>query len=67
MLDDWCAEEGRDPGAIERSVGVNVAKIDLADAYLEAGVTQFTIAMSGPEYHLEQLQPWLDLRDERNR
>jgi probable F420-dependent oxidoreductase len=66
VLDRWCAEEGTDPDRIERSVGVNAGRIDQADAYLEAGVTQFTIGLSGPEYHLDRVRPWLELRDERN-
>lgn len=66
ILDEWCDKEGTDPAAIERSAGVGATKIDEADAYLEAGITQFTIGLSGPDYDLAPLSDWLAFRDSHN-
>jgi probable F420-dependent oxidoreductase len=66
ILDDWCAAEGRDPAAIERSVGVDVGPDDVADALLAAGSTFFTVGLNGPRYDLGKVRDWLALRDERN-
>ena len=46
VLDDWCAKEGRDPAEIERSVGIEPKHFDKAEAFLEAGSTQFTIGLN---------------------
>jgi len=68
VLDEWCARVGRDPGEIERSVGMSrTARPDAAaDAMLEAGVTLFTTSADGPEYDLGLLREWIAWRDERN-
>jgi probable F420-dependent oxidoreductase len=69
VLDEWCARVGRDPGEIERSVGVSRAHRDdpsQGDAYLEAGTTQFTIPVGGPTFDLAPVAEWLAWRDERN-
>jgi probable F420-dependent oxidoreductase len=63
ILDEWCAKEGTDPAAIERSAGVSPTKVDEADDYLEAGITQFTIGLSGPDYDLSPLTDWIAFRD----
>jgi len=34
-----------------------------ADALLEAGVTLFTLGLSGPEYDIAQVKRWLTWRD----
>lgn len=66
VLDEWCEAEGTDPAAIERSVGVDPAKIDLAEAYRQAGASQFTLGFSGPDFDLAPVADWLAWRDEVN-
>jgi probable F420-dependent oxidoreductase len=63
VLDGWCAKVGRDPSAIERSIGVSPGKVGLADAYRAAGATEFTIGMSGPAYDFAPVREWLAWRD----
>ena len=67
ILDEWCAEEGTDPAAIERSVGVNPKKLEGAGAYLAAGVTQFTLGIGGPDFDLAPVSDWIAWRDAQNR
>lgn len=64
VLDKWCAEIGRDPAEIERSVSLNLAHDipDNLDAYAEAGCTHF-IMMSKipPDYSkIATLVAWRD-------
>ncbi len=66
VLDEWCEVEGTDPAAIERSVGVDPARVDLADAYRAAGASQFTLGLNGPDYDLGPVAEWLAWRDEVN-
>ena len=68
VLDDWCAQVGRDPAQIERSVGVGRQgrPDDGAEALLAAGVTLFTAEAGGPDYDLGPLQEWLGWRDRQN-
>ena len=66
VLDRWCAEIGRDPAEIERSVGVQPNQLADADAYLEAGIVEFTIGSSGPDYDLSAVDGWLAWRDRVN-
>ncbi len=67
ILDDWCAEVGRDPAEIERSVGISDPQdFEAGDAYAAAGVKQLTFGVSGPDYDLSNVQPWLDWRDRLN-
>jgi probable F420-dependent oxidoreductase len=69
VLDRWCAEVGRDPAEIERSVGVPATVADaaaLGEEYLAVGITQFTIGLSGPDYDLSGVEPWLRWRDASN-
>lgn len=71
VLEKWCAEVGRDPGEIERSVGIDSGRItgdplELAEAYHELGVTQFTFGLNGPDYDFSPVGPWLRWRDEKN-
>ena len=64
VLDRWCAEVGRDPSEIERTVAISGPEIDGVDAYLEAGATH-VILMQGAEgpFDLADLQRLLDRRD----
>jgi probable F420-dependent oxidoreductase len=63
VLDDWCAEFGRDPGEIERSCAVEKAPAAVADALLDAGVRLFTVGIGGPDYDLTKLRDWIAWRD----
>ncbi|HHC08335.1 MAG TPA: LLM class F420-dependent oxidoreductase [Actinobacteria bacterium] len=68
ILARHCAEVGRDPAEIERSVGFQLHRAPLpdAEAYLELGVVEFTLGVSGPDYDLEPLEAWLAWRDRVN-
>ncbi len=69
VLDRHCADVGREPGEIERSVGLGREGLpgDAAEALLELGVSLFTVDVSGPDYDLGRLHEWLAWRDEKNR
>lgn len=66
ILDDWCRAAGRDPAAIERAVDVSIGALHQADDLLEAGVTQITVGINGPEYDMAGVPDWVAWRDERN-
>jgi probable F420-dependent oxidoreductase len=51
VLDEWCAKVGRDPGEIERTVGIAQHEVDDVEAYLSAGATHL-IVMTGHPYDL---------------
>jgi len=63
VLERHCAEVGRDPAEIERSVGVRPGGLDDAAAYLDLGVREFTLGVSGPDYDLSPVAEWLAWRD----
>jgi probable F420-dependent oxidoreductase len=67
VLEEWCATVGRDPRAIARSVGIKPERLDQADAFVDVGVTEFTLGVTGPNIDLSVVQRWLDWRDARNR
>jgi len=60
VLDDWCARLGRDPGEIERTVGIAQHEVDDAEAYLDAGATHL-IVMTGHPYDLAPVERLLGL------
>ena len=66
VLDRWCQAEGRDPAAIERSVSVEVGDVQAAAGLQAAGSTFFVLRMSGPDYDLDSVRPWLRFRDAAN-
>lgn len=66
ILDQHCADAGRDPAEIERSVGVNGAPDELGAELLALGVTQFTVGVGGPDYDLGRLEQWINWRDKQN-
>jgi probable F420-dependent oxidoreductase len=66
VLDEWCAKVGRDPGEIDRSVGVNPKHIDLADDFHAAGAVEITIGLNGPSYDMAPVKEWLAWRDQVN-
>lgn len=67
VLDDWCRREGRDPGLIERSVGVEGGPAAVGDDLLARGATLFTVNADGPDYDLGVLRDWIAWRDDTNR
>ena len=66
ILDEWCRVAGRDPSEIERAVGANLDEIGEADDLLEAGATQITLGVNGPDYDMAELDEWIAWRDEKN-
>jgi probable F420-dependent oxidoreductase len=66
VLDRWCAEVGRDPGEIVRSVKVERSPDEVADGLIKAGVGLFTISATGPSYDLGLARDWIAWRDEYN-
>ena len=64
ILNDWCAKVGRDPSTIERSVGVNPSRTDIADALVEGGAQQVTLGFNGPSYDMSVVTDWLAWRDQ---
>ena len=66
VLDNWCAEIGRDRAEIELSNELNRRDEATADQLFERGVTLFTLGISGPDYPLDVVQRWLDWRDRKN-
>jgi probable F420-dependent oxidoreductase len=66
VLDDWCAKEGRDPAAIERSCGVQGSPDENGQRLHDLGVRLFTIGVSGPDYDLSPVRDWLAFRDQVN-
>ncbi len=65
VLDGHCADLGRDPREIERSVGVNSDPGEHGQRLLDLGVTLFTVGVTGPGYDLSLLGRWLEWRDAR--
>ncbi len=63
ILDEWCAEVGRDPADIERTIGLmSTDEIDHVDDYLAAGATHLIQGLGDP-FDLSPVQRLLDLRD----
>jgi probable F420-dependent oxidoreductase len=63
VLDNWCRELGRDPGEIERSVGVQGKPAELGPDLLAAGASLFTVGLGGPSYDLSVVRDWVAWRD----
>jgi hypothetical protein len=64
VLDGWCAEVGRDPAEVTRSVQVERPPDDVADGLVMAGVGLVAISATGPRYNLGLLRDWLAWRDD---
>ena len=67
VLDEWCRKLGRDPGTIERSIGVDKALINIADDIYAAGADEIHMGVDGPDYDFAPVKDWLAWRDEKNR
>ena len=67
VLDERCAEIGRDPTTIERSLNLRSDQLDPAtlDAYAAAGFSHFIVEPSGPDWPLEYAEKLLRWRDGR--
>ena len=63
ILDEHCAVVGRDPAAIERSIGVSRPPSEVAAPLVAAGATLFTIGADGPDYDLSLVRQWVAWRD----
>ena len=61
-LDEWCAEVGRDPADIERTVAIQGNEVDAAAAYVDAGATHI-IVMTGHPFDLTPIESLLAQRD----
>jgi hypothetical protein len=61
VLDEWCAKVGRDPGEIERTLGMmSPDEIGQVDDYLAAGATHLILGMPDP-FDLSPVQRLFDL------
>ena len=65
VLNKWCDEVGRNPNDIQRSIGIDINRIDLADELLAAGATEVTLAVNGPGYDLTKVKEWISWRDSK--
>ncbi|MCU0271218.1 MAG: LLM class F420-dependent oxidoreductase [Acidimicrobiales bacterium] len=60
VLDRWCADLGRDPAEIERTVSLNdPAELDQLEAFLDAGATHVILGLGHP-FALDDLQRLLE-------
>jgi len=66
ILDQHCADIGRDPHEIERSAGVSAPPEELGPQLKDLGVTLYTVGVGGPDYDMKLLQQWIEWRDEQN-
>jgi hypothetical protein len=69
VLNDWCAEVGREPGEIERSCDAQGSgPEDVGESLLAVGTRLFTMGTDGREsFDLGLVRAWLQFRDEQNR
>ncbi|MDH3691151.1 MAG: LLM class F420-dependent oxidoreductase [Gammaproteobacteria bacterium] len=65
VLDEWCRKVGRDPKAIERSVGVSGDPGTLGDDLVAAGADEIMIGIDGPRYDFGPIRQWIAWRDRR--
>jgi probable F420-dependent oxidoreductase len=66
VLDNWCAEIGRDPREIERACDtVSSASNQDRDEYVKAGASHFILGMSG-SWNFDAVEDLVRWRDERN-
>ena len=68
VLDDWCAEVGRDPAEIERSaLLIRPDQVDLADEYLASGITHLIYSVRAPANDFTPVEKLLAWRAARER
>src|ERR1700691_833307 len=63
ILQQHCADVGRDPADIEISVGVNGSPEELGPKLRSLGASLFTVGAGGPDYDLSKLRDWIAWRD----
>jgi probable F420-dependent oxidoreductase len=64
ILDEHGAAVGRDTARlVERSVAVSSTPDEVASPLVDAGVTLFTVGVSGPDYDLDLVGKWTAWRD----
>ncbi|KGM13415.1 LLM class F420-dependent oxidoreductase [Cellulomonas bogoriensis] len=63
ILDEHGRAVGRDTTGVVRSAGVDAPPDEVADGMLAAGVSLFTIGVSGPDYDLSLVEQWVQWRD----
>lgn len=63
ILDEHGRAVGRDATGIERSAGVSRPPGQVADDLVAAGVSLFTVGVSGPAYDLSLVREWVRWRD----
>jgi probable F420-dependent oxidoreductase len=65
ILDDWCAQVGRDPAEIQRSTTVARLTGERQDPspLLELGFTDFIVSIQGPDWDIAPLERLLAWRD----
>jgi probable F420-dependent oxidoreductase len=64
ILAGHCADVGRDPNEIQRSVGARDGDPSrVGPPFLEAGASLFTVGLGGPDYDLTKLRRWLAWRE----
>ncbi len=61
VLDDWCAQRGRPPGEIERTVAIQPNELGDVEAYAAAGADHI-IVMTGAPYDLGALESLIAAR-----
>jgi probable F420-dependent oxidoreductase len=67
ILDEWCAEVGRDPGQIERSTSAHDGPDKLGDQLVAIGERLITIGTDGTSgFDLGLVRDWLNFRNDQN-
>lgn len=67
VLDSHCADIGREPSEIQRSVGTSPTRVELGDELVAAGSTLITLGIDGQTgFDLAPVADWLAWRDEKN-
>lgn len=65
-LDRWCAEVGRDPAQVERSVLIETDEEGSLDQFLAAGASHLILSLGEP-WDFRQVERLINWRDEQNR
>ena len=65
ILDNWCAQVGRDPAEIQRSTTVSGLTGERQDpsGLIDLGFTDFIVSIQGPDWDLAPLERVLEWRD----